>query len=104
MGTRALPDTGPYPTSIEEVIQYRLQSCCLAAFQRVAVLGLYGGGDLPAESDGVHRSALCETLQNGHLRGEHVAFVDRGDCALGFVFDTLCSVVDKTPRGVNHRL
>ena len=48
--------------------------------------------------------ALGETLQDGHLRGEHVALVDGGDGALGFVFDTFGGVSDKHARGVNHGL
>src|SRR2546430_7779714 len=39
----------------------------LAAFQRVAVLRLHGGGNAAAQRDGVRRGALRESLQDGHL-------------------------------------
>src|SRR5437762_4756730 len=76
----------------------------LAAFQRVSVLSLHGGSNAAAQRDGIHWGALRETLQDGHLCCEHVAFVEGGDGALGFVLDALGGVIDEHARGIDHRL
>jgi hypothetical protein len=76
----------------------------LSAFEWVAVLRLDGGSDSAAQGDGVNGSALAETLEHSHLRGEHVSFVNRGDGALGFVVDAFCGIGDEDAGGVNHRL
>ena len=50
----------------------------LAVFEWIAVLRLDGRSDAPAQSNRIDRSALAEAFQHGHLRGEHVSFMNRG--------------------------
>src|SRR2546427_2930185 len=105
MGRRVLPVKGFQEATIGALIQDELMLCSsLAAFQRVAVLGLNGSGHAAAQGDGVDWSALRETLQYSNLSGEHVAFVDSGDGPLGLVIDALGGVVDEHARGIDHSL
>jgi hypothetical protein len=76
----------------------------LPAFEWVAVLRLDGGCDSAAQGDGVDGSALAEALEDSHLRGEHVSFVNRGDGALGFMVEAFGGIGDEDAGGVNHRL
>src|SRR5579863_505721 len=74
----------------------------LAAFERVAILRLDGSSDVSPQRDGVESRALAKTLEDCKLGGEHIAFVHRGDGALGFVFDAFHGVADEDLRGINH--
>src|SRR6266481_2117310 len=73
-----------------------------AAIEGITILRLHGCGNAAAQRDRVYCRALAETLQHGHLRRQHVAFVDGGDGALRFVIHALGGVGDEHARGVNH--
>src|SRR5260370_720457 len=99
---RAQPDTGVHEGTIGGALLFEPETrSSLAAFEGVAVLGLYRCGDAAAQRDGVHWGALREALQDGHLRGQHVAFMDGGDGALGFRLEALGGVLDEGARGIS---
>lgn len=66
----------------------------LPAFKRIAIGGLNCGGNISAQADGVYGRALGESLEDCHLRGEHVAFVNYAERATCFLFNTAGSIVN----------
>jgi hypothetical protein len=80
----------------------RIQKERLAAFEGVAVLRLDGGGYATAQRDGVNGVAFAETSQDCQLGGQHVAFVDGSEGALGFMVNAFGGIGDEHARGVDH--
>src|SRR6266853_4456259 len=55
----------------------RVIALILTALKGKPVLRLDCPSDPASQGDGVYRRALAKPFQNRHLRGQHIAFVDR---------------------------
>src|SRR3974390_2125627 len=74
-----------------------------ATLERVAILGLYGGRNSPADRYRIDSRALTEALQHGHLRHEHVAFLYGGNGALGLMVHALGGIGNEHTGGVDDQ-
>ena len=63
---------------------------------------LNGGGNATAQSDCIQSRSFAKALEDSHLSGQHIPFVNRGDGALGFVFNTFHGIADKNACSVDH--